>query len=388
MQITTHFSDVTGIACDSSAQYCVAVGYVLQPQQIDHLIYISQDGGIHWSANPILAHPDSEDTSDHTSTDPRIQMKIACSNTGMDCTVAGTTTKAGQPYILTYHSHDGGLNWSTPTILPLFHSDQPPKGNLENLPLVNVQCGLSGMQCMIASHTPYEDNNEPIVYLSKNGGDSWSEPIFLPLRVGDDAGIRIHDLSCDHSGLICTAIGSTKSSRHPNGTPIMYATQDGGQSWSPARSLLIAQLFNADYIISKHDFLNQISCDYTGLNCIAIGHHHQKTQYDEIIPLNSAYQSKDAGRSWRHAIEIDANDRFGDNIFTALHCDVGASICTAVGYNAKGEELQPIIYTTSDAGQSWQKKEFEPPLAALGLLDVFCADNAAICHAIGFVLPS
>ncbi|MGV3740623.1 MAG: hypothetical protein ACO1N3_04985 [Gammaproteobacteria bacterium] len=395
MQITTNFNNLTGIACDSTAQYCVSVGVISQAHQIDHVVYTTSNGGIKWSKGFMLPHPNGEDPIEEPKNSNQNIMQIRCDTSGQNCLIAGATSIAKQSQLVTYTTHDGGQTWTAPNLLSY------PKAQKQILtddyPFLRLKCSANLNWCVLASNTIMEKKTIPVVFTTQNGGESWSSAILnAPTNANGTnlkEGLQMLDLGCDQSGLFCTALTTNMKDQYSaESTPplsLIYSTHDGGITWSDAKPLMLNQTANSDPIASE-DVLHILSCDRSsGLRCIALGVHYS-TDEKKITTANThAYLTKNGGLSWQDTTAIPSTDTTHMNIFTSLHCDVSNRFCAAVGMSVDqdGDKDFPIIYTTIDGGQTWQKKTFTSPNDALNLmLDVFCSDDAAFCHAVGIVL--
>lgn len=396
MQITTHFNDLTSIACDSTAQYCVSVGVVAQPHQIDHIVYTTSNGGIKWSSGFTLPHPDGEDAIEDPKNSNQNFMQIRCDTSAQNCVIAGAISIGKQSQLVTYTSHNGGQTWTAPNVMS--YPDSKHQILTEDYPFLRLKCSANINWCVLISNTIIDNQPIPALFTTQDGGDSWSAATLnIPLNADTNSktGVRVLDLGCDQSGLFCTAltaIVSLKSQSDEESAPpvsAIYSTHDGGVTWSDAKPLVITQNSNPTSSASTQDLLHIISCDRSsGLRCIALGLHI--TNDENQIISSHAYLTKNGGLSWQDTTEIPASDATHMNIFTALHCDVNNRFCAAVGISVNDEDDKkdfPIIYTTIDGGQTWQKKPFTSPNDAVSLmLDVFCSDDAAFCHAVGAVL--
>ena len=398
MQITTHFNDLTGVACDNTAQYCVAVGVINHPEQIDHVVYTTNNGGVKWSQGYTLTHPDNEDRIEEPKNSGQAIMQIRCDASGQNCLIAGSTQIANQSKLMTYTSHDGGLTWSTPTLLSY---PEPQKQTLtEDYPFLRLKCNANNTDCVLISNTMIDNQAVPAIFTTQNGGETWSSSqLNMPLNSDDSTqkGIQLLDLGCDQTGVFCTALANTTFSNEKNmennflPESLIYSTHDSGLTWSDAKSLVLTpNAYSDSEQNSNRDVLRILSCDRsTGLRCIALGARAVIDEHQNISTTTHAYLTKNGGLSWQDTTEISASDATHTNVFTALNCDVNNRFCSAVGMSVDedGDKDFPIIYTSIDGGLTWQKKAFTPPNGALSLmLDVFCSDDAAFCHAVGVIL--
>lgn len=395
MQITTNFNDLTGIACDSTAQYCVSVGVVLQAHQIDHVVYTTSNGGIKWTQGFALPHPNGEDPIEEPKNSNQNIMQIRCDTSGQNCLIAGATSIAKQSQLVTYITHDGGQTWTSPKLLS--YPDAQKQILTDDYPFLRLKCSANLNWCVLASNTIMEKQTIPAIFTTQNGGESWSSAMLnTPANAtgtNSKEGLQMLDLGCDQSGLFCTALTTNiKDQANAESAPpmsLIYSTHDGGITWSDAKPLMLSQTANPDPIASTQDVLHILSCDRSsGLRCIALGVQYS-ADANPATANTHAYLTKNGGLSWQDTTAIPSSDATHMNIFTSLHCDVSNRFCAAVGMSVDedGDKDFPIIYTTIDGGQTWQKKPFTSPNDALSLmLDVFCSDDAAFCHAVGVVL--
>lgn len=400
MQITTHFNDLTGIACDNTAQYCVAVGAIAYQHTLDHRVYTTGDGGVTWSQGVSLIHPKFENQITNPINNSQMLMSIRCDKTGHDCLVAGNTIIDGRSALLTYTSHDAGMSWSDPNLISL-GNELSERTWVDNYPYLRLKCNTRGSWCLLASNTITNKQHTPVLFTTQNTGETWSPVSYFNLPTNAPNGIDIQDLSCDESGLICTALASTPDSASDINDPdslspnvsLIYSTHDGGITWSDAKPFMVARGSDTDTTLSTNDILSILSCDPSGLSCIALGNHyvmqHTENSVEILDSQVHSYLTKNGGFSWQDTTEIPPTDKTSQQAFTALDCDASNRFCAAVGIIVGEEEnkIQPIIYTTTDSGQTWQKKPFLPPANSSSMmLDVFCSEDAAFCHTVGFLL--
>lgn len=400
MQITTHFNNLTGIACDGSGQSCVSVGVIHHANSLDHMVYTTNNGGITWSQGTLLAHPAIEDNIAEPTESSQNFMTIRCNTTGQDCLIAGTASMNNQPVVLTYTSHDAGQSWSLPQ-----QYQTAEQSVVDDYPVLRLKCNANATSCILAINTTLHKQSIPTMLITKNGGETWEPTTSLSMPSSAPNGITVLDLACDQTGLFCTALTSTAESddaENNNLTPIsptafIYSTHDGGSTWSDAKPLMLTAPNTQDVLESKADVPQILSCDPSGLSCIALGtlYTTETTENSSTITSNNthAYITKNGGLSWQDTTEIVATDPKLFNIFSALNCDITNRFCTAVGFATNNDNetdmFTPIIYTTIDSGHTWQKKPFTPSPNILSLmLDVFCSEDAALCHAVGFFLKS
>lgn len=402
MQITTHLKHLTGIACDSTGQSCISIGIEPNATGENHLAYKTINGGISWNSGVILTHPENEDDIDSLESIGKFTT-IRCDSSTQNCLIAGTTRVSGQNVIYTYTSQDGGQTWSLPQTISF--GDQGSQASLlDEFPFLRLNCDAHMQSCILATNLIIGNKSNPILFTSQNGGENWSSGTLLSLPSDASHGVIFSDLACDQSGLFCTAITQHTAYNGfeedklfiPNHSAYVYSTHDGGITWSDAKPLMLTQENNQSAIPSRHDVPTLLSCDQSGLSCIALGLYYDLQQSDNTTTLISnnshVYLTKNGGLNWTDSSEILANDPKLSPIFTALHCDITNRFCAAVGIEIDEEhddEFKPIIYTSIDSGHSWMRKTFTPPDNKISmLLDIFCSEDAALCHAVGLSLTN
>ncbi|MCR9192864.1 MAG: hypothetical protein NXI01_09475 [Gammaproteobacteria bacterium] len=381
LQLTTHFNNLTSIACDHKAQHCVATGFVLEPTHIDHLAYTTNDGGVTWHTGSPIFHSDDEVAPQYAITSVRTDMQIKCGRSGMNCLIAKYTLDAGLPYVQTYMSHNGGTSWDTHERLPLY---KLPKelNEMEDLPHLNLQCDTTGKKCIIGAHFYLQKILSPVFYTTQDGGQSWSDAIFLTSNKPETTVDLLYALRCDDTGMFCTAITNRINNDTDNPTPRIHMTQDAGLTWT-TKPMLLADSSHEKFLVSTEDSLSDLSCDHSNLHCIALGSHIQISEKGHSSLHNYAYVTQNGGVTWEHAVEIDPEAPAWEHIFTTVRCDSSDTFCIAIGSSAAQGLLQPIIYISIDGGYSWQQKPFQSPAGSTVLLDAFCADTGTLCHAVG-----
>lgn len=208
-------SFLNGVACDSSAQRCTAVGYYSNGSQNIPLSYISLDSGKNWTLSTTL--PPAQGTNSN------VLYNVACNSSGLLCLAVGYYISGGRDLPLTYLSTDGGENWTvTGSTLP------SPQGTGDNV-LLSVACDSTWQLCITAGSYSIGSQTVPLSYTTLDGGKNWTISTTLPAVQGTgDNGIS--SVACDSSGLQCAAIGEyTKGGREFLSS---FTSTDGGKNWT------------------------------------------------------------------------------------------------------------------------------------------------------------
>jgi len=370
-QIKTHVNNLTSISCDSTAQRCLAVGFMLKKNgnwfdkhSINHVVYATQDGGNTWNEPLTLRHP-SNMTINGT-------MNIHCDDSGLTCLIAGTANvSADQDDIIVYTTDDAGLHWNKLKRLNI------PEDKGTNI--IGMSCSNKGDKCHILAQ------NGPLysatIYKTQDAGQTWSS-ISLPKPENANGTYRVDGISCSDSSLRCTIIGGTEFDEQGSGSlaPLSYTTQDSGLTWSITT---VHDQLSTDH--SEKDYFSHIKCDNTGLKCIAL--RYQEIHEPPVITYVHAYTTLDGGISWQKIGSIDNFDGSIYESFSAFDCDKAGQFCIAVYSPIGVEGASPLVYATHDGGATWRNEDINTPEETSILLDVFCDDNALLCQIVGMRDP-
>ncbi len=147
-------SYLNGIACDSTAQNCTAVGYYATTGNDAPLSYYTTDGGKTW--NTVLPTTQSS-FSNHLNA-------VSCDSTGQICTTVGIYDNGAATIPLGYYSINGGQSWISSNPPTQGHSDEELNG---------VTCDSSGLNCAAVGFYFNGVITPPLVYYSQNGGQTW-----------------------------------------------------------------------------------------------------------------------------------------------------------------------------------------------------------------------
>lgn len=107
---------VDGVACDSTGQTCVAVGFSSFIAVGTTIGFFSSDGGNTWSVSSTLQQPGSS----------QFLRSVTCDPTGKNCTAVGNFVAFfGAPSTpLSYYTTDGGFSWTLSANQPIPNGSQ------------------------------------------------------------------------------------------------------------------------------------------------------------------------------------------------------------------------------------------------------------------------
>ena len=368
-RLKTHANSLTDISCDATAQRCLAVGFVSQNEQIDQVVYSTQDGGDTWS-KPVRLYHSVKTPMD--SWDNRI-MKIRCDDAGMLCHVAGLMRTHTKEYIVTYTTYNGGLTWSKQRFLRKQNSFSHVTG---------LACSTWGEQCVILGKDD-KASGASFVYTTTDMGQTWSKSRALPKSNNTTEHDEAEDISCSDSGLTCTIVGTMDG--YIDGSyvvkPISYITTDGGLTWSEP------QIFNEKNTTASAnapgvDEFSHIRCNRSGSTCTAL-RHLEIADGSLLLTVVDAYTTYDSGFTWQKTGSIDNTDGTLYERIHAFDCSNDLQTCVAVHSPAGVKDSQPYTYITHDAGISWAHQELGTPDNRSAFMSVFCDDNATVCQIVG-----
>jgi hypothetical protein len=202
---------LTGVACNSTAQNCTAVGYSQDfSQSFSLLSYSTTDGGTSWSVPSTPAFVGSLNSFNGITCD---------TNLGTTCIAVGSN--ASMAY--SYKTSDGGATWSGPTFLAT------PTG-ASGTNVAHISCDAIAKNCTTTGYATYGNLGQPISYTTSDGGVTWSNPILLT-PVASTSPTFLFSVSCNLNDQQCVSVGTTRPSL--NFEPVSYTSIIGG-NWSTA----------------------------------------------------------------------------------------------------------------------------------------------------------
>ncbi|MCH9756016.1 MAG: hypothetical protein K0U37_02330 [Gammaproteobacteria bacterium] len=156
-----------GVSCSSSRSRCIAVGYGIDEDSVEHAIaYTSLTGGRTWGKAEVLPTPEGYTGMRLTS--------ISCNSSATICSAVGllTTTLLEDPVTFTYRPSETGTGfiWT--------QSDITTTGVNQ---LNSVFCTSTGSLCTAVGPGSISD---PISYSSSDAGSTWTGPVQLNAGAG------------------------------------------------------------------------------------------------------------------------------------------------------------------------------------------------------------
>ncbi|MDF1646993.1 MAG: hypothetical protein P1U61_08460 [Legionellaceae bacterium] len=373
VQVKTHLNNLTSIVCDNTAERCLTISteviekfldesHVLY--SIDHCVYQTGNGGETWSkpftlsggTHDVVVSTDVGGIEEYNKLQAEKYMQIRCDDTGTTCLIAGVKYIKSAPYMIVHKTQDGGAHWNESKLIPF-------SGKVSGLD--NLVCGQSGDRCLLLAY--------PLAYISKDSGQTWSQPISFPKpKTGYPWFDRSH-ISCSYSGLRCTVV---------TGMPaITYVTQDGGLTWGGPYEL---EAENYTDEVVDTDYFSKIHCDSSGLNCMALRYRLVKRMNTSSVLTTfiDVYTTANSGITWKKTGTINNSDWALYEAFGLLDCDKTGQRCVAIHSPAGTQGSKPRAYVTTDRGQNWQHVKIKSS-ENIELSDLFCDSNGILCQAVG-----
>lgn len=371
VKLKIHANNLTGISCDTTAQRCLAAGFIAKSDQINHVVYRTQDGGRTWS-KPITLFHSVKLPVELDSVDAKM-MKISCDDAGMLCHAAGSMRQHTKEYIVVATTYDGGVIWTQQKFL---RKEYPVSF------VIGLACGTSGERCVLLGAN-YSDSSA-FVYTTADMGQTWSEAHNLPVSEDKTEVDKIEDISCSDSGLVCTIVGGmeTLDTAHA----ISFVTNDGGISWT--KPLILDELSSSQTANTNSPVLgvfSHVRCDNLGTTCIAL-RHLEIPQNSVMLTTFDVYRSVNRGLTWERIGTLDNSDGLLYEPIHAFDCSGDLQTCVAVHAPTGVAHSKPYVYTTHDSGINWTYSKLKTPKRDVAFMDLFCDDNAVICQMVGLTL--
>lgn len=368
-QLKTHVNNLTSISCDATAQRCLAVGFISKKDNINHVVYNTQDGGYTWS-KPITLYRSIKIPMENWNN--RI-MKVSCDDAGMLCYVAGSMRTHTKEYMVIYNTYNGGLTWS---------KQRFPRKQNSFSHVTGLVCGADGEHCVLLGKDE-GISGASFVYTTNDMGQTWSELRTLPKSKNRTAYDEAEDISCSDSGLICTVVGGMDG--YVQGSyavkPISYVTTDGGATWSDPQILDQKNTTTSANAPSVDEF-SHVRCNHSGSTCTAL-RHLEIPDGSLLLTVVDVYATSDNGLTWQKIGSLDNSDGKLYERIHAFGCTKDLQTCIAVHSPVGVEDSQPNIYITRDAGMNWTHQELGTPEDGAAFMDLFCDDNATVCQIVG-----
>lgn len=210
-------------------------------------------------------------------------------------------------------------------------------------------CISSGVDLGVDQNSLPAQQND--VQVSNDGGASWR----VAEVPGD--GVYFNGFTCP-SSTTCMTVGAENDFTHcPScgGPPSLYATTDGGATWTVRAMPGVSGLANAS-----------LACS-TPLSCVVVEQGEGFT----------AYVTDDAGRSWTRAL-LPAGF-FGPSSSYSMQC-ASDRRCVAMGIASLAYSAEPAFAYSTDGGRVWQLGKAPPVHAGAG--SVLSCSDALHCMAV------
>lgn len=249
-------------------------------------------------------------------------------------TVGYYTNNSNAQVPLSYYTTDFGQTWTV--------SIPTPAGGAGASQLASVSCGDNARQyCIAAGYFRPGAFNNPLTYITQNGGQTWTSNLPVLQGAGESA---LNGISCNGEyGQYCTAVGYYSVVGR---VALAYYTNNQGSSW-------VTSSFPA---IGTTSSLNGIDCvGSQGQYCVAVGAYFLTAPNNFAHPL--AYYSVDAGQTWTAASSLPMVGT-GASSLNSVSCNGDhGQYCTAVGSYLASSPIpahaEPIVYNSVDGGNHW-----------------------------------
>jgi photosystem II stability/assembly factor-like uncharacterized protein len=237
------------------------------------------------------------------------QLQFLETNSGFALAALGAG--AGSEAVAVYKTGDGGMNWTR-----AFINDPTVDGSSDSLPLGGQKSGfafLNASRGWVVGSVPVD--NYIYLYATQDGGTSWTE-VNPPLPDGYPQAQTSADSPQFFSATDGILLVHFVSPSNPGSMSLAYRTTDGGHTWTPGQ-------------------------------VIPMGRPASFYSFQEGIAWGGGqfYATRDAGQTWG---AITPNQDFSDVIasFQFVNALTGWTLT-----NASGSD--PTLYKTTDGGATW-----------------------------------
>lgn len=314
---------IRGATCSgNNGQYCTAVGdYYDNGYETTFLSYTSTDGGVNWSSHPIEKHGGASGLFSVSCNGAYGQYCVAVG--GFSSVRSNKSVPCTGPCPIAYTSLDGGMSWTSHVL--------ERKGKYSSLRAISCS-GNNGQYCTAIGdyYGGYANKHNItmfVAYTSSDNGNTWVSHAMG----GDFYKTLFTGITCKRDrGQYCIAVGYSDiyNGKHQ---AISYISSDGGENWT-------------GYIpkLERGSKFNAITCnDKVALHCIAVGY----------SAVGSIFLSVDGGINWT------VRSSNSKDILSAITCSGNlGQYCTAIGYSLYFGHLKPVVYKSTDGGETWVKR--------------------------------
>ena len=322
-----HFAEGEAVACEPNGS-CLAIG-VLGLVKVERL-----GGTFAWSSAVLsrgLWHLGAVVDVPELAEGPE---SLACASHLTCLLLVNTYGRSGPSQISLLRSADAGRLWSA---VPFPQGSGPAAG-------ATLSCGDG--HCFVISR------NELV--RSDDGGIKWRVAAFLPST--KDESFSFSSVGCS-SSWDCFAFVTVYRANRSRGSNVVYASRNGGQSWS----------FEAE--LARYSGLSTVSC--TGVDCyVTSSVSSVRWPFDVTTSL---LETRNNGASWH---DLGVIPRLGAVV--ALVCP-RAGQCLATGDAA--DFVGEVTLRTANNGDAWQTPA-GLSVPSLSLLSLACSSES-VCVAAG-----
>lgn len=309
-------------------------------------------------------------------------LAMSCDKTGNLCLALGAGEDSQIANLSVYKTQDAGLNWSSPiSLLPVATETKFSAGS------ASISCDSTGQRCVVVNSAKIGRYPAPVVYSTQDGGLNWSEPTVLKLP--STARKLYMKVSCVDSGTSCMIAGAMYGVNN-RGALLLYTTKDViGHQWA-----FVTTLREPAGTRNHQVTLSNVSCDQSGLFCMAVGSAVIRGSFWGIDysskPL--VYTTEDGGAHWGDPVVLptkilmDQGSGLGD-----VACSVTGRQCTVLGstYDVNTNLVQHYSFTTMNGGLDWEPETVISPFdLQSSLISLGCDDMGINCTTVGGVYPN
>lgn len=186
----------------------------------------------------------------------------------------------------------------------------------------------------------------PMIFSSQDKGQTWSNITKIsgiPLLAQD---VNLYDVKCHDKTCMAAGRFTFYFLGYEHQAPFLLISQDKGQSWTTSNAGTV------NLMGKKEGQIDNIS--YSGKNWLAIGSYLHRNHFPSPILDQSKFLmiSQDNGLTWTEK-NIEGGPALppSNGLLWGLNCD--NNVCIALGFLSKDSKL-PFIARSEDSGQNWK----------------------------------